>query len=178
MFFYHLSWNNYIFRSRDVRFGSYLRRWRRNVGRKNDVKNDVKTSKLSSCCHARESFYTPRVRRHVLAPVGFTEIPVGYARRHFLAYLTKFSAIFACSWYFRLTRQGVRRPRALHQDVKLTLWSHFDIILRQEPYRTFLARKCSYSCVNLREIKPKCSCRRTSMQEKVIYTGCSVRIEN
>ena len=35
--------------------------------------------------HARESSYTPHVRRHFLAPVGFTEIPVGYARKSVLS---------------------------------------------------------------------------------------------
>ena len=48
--------------------------------RQYDVKNDVKASKSSSRCHTRESSYTPHVRRHSLAPVGFTEIPVRYAR--------------------------------------------------------------------------------------------------
>ena len=38
------------------------------------------TSKSSYWRHAWESSYTPHVRRHFLAPVGFTEIPVGYAR--------------------------------------------------------------------------------------------------
>ena len=41
--------------------------------------NDVKTSKSSYWRHARESSYTPYIRRQFLAPVGFTEIPVGYA---------------------------------------------------------------------------------------------------
>ena len=42
--------------------------------------NDIKTSKSSYRRHTRESSYIPRVRRHFLAPIGFTEIPVGYAR--------------------------------------------------------------------------------------------------
>ena len=75
-----------FFRSRDVRFGSSLIRWRRNFWReltwkwRQDDKNDAKTSKSSYWHRARESSYTPHVRRHFLAPVGFTEIPVGYAR--------------------------------------------------------------------------------------------------
>ena len=42
--------------------------------------NDIKTSKSSYWRHARESSYTPHVKRHFLAPAGFTEISVGYAR--------------------------------------------------------------------------------------------------
>ena len=45
-----------------------------------DVKNDTKTLKSSYWRHARESSYTPHVRRQFLAQVGFTEIPVGFAR--------------------------------------------------------------------------------------------------
>ena len=45
-----------------------------------DVKNDIRTSKSSSWHHARESSYTPCVRRHFLTLVGFTEILIGYAR--------------------------------------------------------------------------------------------------
>ena len=33
--------------------------------------------------HAREWSYTPHVRRHFLATVGFTEMPVGHARKGF-----------------------------------------------------------------------------------------------
>ena len=40
--------------------------------RQHDVKTSKMTSKLSSWRHARESSYIPRVRRHFLAPVGFT----------------------------------------------------------------------------------------------------------
>ena len=47
--------------------------------------NEVKMSKSSYWRHARETSYTPHVRRHFLAPVGFAEIPVGYAR-NILAY--------------------------------------------------------------------------------------------
>ena len=43
-----------------------------------DVKNDVSTSKSS---YWRELSYTPNVRRHFLASVGFMEIPVRYARK-------------------------------------------------------------------------------------------------
>ena len=46
----------------------------------NWCENDVKTSKSSYWRHAWESSYTPRVRRHFLAPVGFMEIRVRYAR--------------------------------------------------------------------------------------------------
>ena len=46
--------------------------------------NDINTSKSSFWRHARESSYTPHVRRHFLAPIGFTEIPVGYARKWLL----------------------------------------------------------------------------------------------
>ena len=52
------------------------------------AKNDVKTSKMMSKSsywrHVRESSYIPHVRRHFLAPVGFTEIPVGYAILRFV----------------------------------------------------------------------------------------------
>ena len=75
-----IFWNNYIFWWRDARFSSYLRCWRWNVWRK----IDVKTSKLSSWHHARELSYTPSVRQYFLVPVGFTEIPVRYARKLFL----------------------------------------------------------------------------------------------
>ena len=44
--------------------------------------NDIKTSKSSYWRHIRELSYTPLVRKHFLAPVGFTEIPVGYARKY------------------------------------------------------------------------------------------------
>ena len=71
-----------LIKSRQVRYGSSLIRWRRNVWRKLPY-NDVKTSKSSYWRKARESSYTPQVRRHFLAPVGFTEIPVGYARNTF-----------------------------------------------------------------------------------------------
>ena len=49
--------------------------------------DDIKTSKSSYWRHARESSYTPHVR-HFLAPVGFTEIPVGYARNTILKFVT------------------------------------------------------------------------------------------
>ena len=71
-----------------VRFGSYLRRW--HVWRKIDInltsrrQNDVKASELSFRHHARESSYTPCLRRHFLAPVRIMEIPVGYARKFLL----------------------------------------------------------------------------------------------
>ena len=76
---------NYI-QSRNVWFGSYLRCWRWNVWRKMTLKWH-QTCKLTSQRHNRrpdiihESRHTPpRVRRHFLAPVGFMEIQVGYAR--------------------------------------------------------------------------------------------------
>ena len=81
-----------FFGSKKVRYGSSLIRWHRNVWRKlswkwcQGVKNEVKTSKSSYWCHARESFYTPHVRRHFLAPVWFTEISVGYAKCFVLVY--------------------------------------------------------------------------------------------
>ena len=43
------------------------------------TQNDVKISKRHPDA-MHESCLTPSVRRHFLAPVGFTEIPVGYAR--------------------------------------------------------------------------------------------------
>ena len=56
----------------------------------NDVKiwrDDVKIwrddIKNTTWRHARESSYTSRVRWHFLAPVGFTEIPVGYSRTRY-----------------------------------------------------------------------------------------------
>ena len=57
-----------FFLSRKVQYGSSLIRWRRNVWRK-------LTWKLS---------YWRHVRRHFLAPVGFREILIGYARNLFL----------------------------------------------------------------------------------------------
>ena len=45
-----------------------------------NMKNDVKTSKLSYWHHALEPSYTPHVRQHFLAPVKFKQILVGYAR--------------------------------------------------------------------------------------------------
>ena len=64
--------------------------------------NDVKTSKMISKSlywrHARESSYTPHVRQYFLAPVGFTEIPVGYARKEFL---TQAKASDFLIWYAR-----------------------------------------------------------------------------
>ena len=86
------SSNNDIFRSRDARFGSYLRRWLQNVRRKmtSTWHQDVKhMSKTTFWRHARESSYTPHVRRHFLALVGFTEILVGYARIFLFAKLLK-----------------------------------------------------------------------------------------
>ena len=52
-------------------------------GRENDVavKNEVK---ISYWHHAQESSYTPHVRQHFLAPIGFTEILVGYAKMFIL----------------------------------------------------------------------------------------------
>ena len=72
-----------FFRLRNVRFGSSLIRWRRKVWRKltwkwhGNVKNDVKTSYWR---HAGESSYTPHVRWHFLAPVGYArkKILLGY----------------------------------------------------------------------------------------------------
>ena len=55
----------HFFRSRNIRFDSFLIRWRRNVWRKlkwkwrQYVKNDVKISTSSYWRHARESSYTP-----------------------------------------------------------------------------------------------------------------------
>ena len=51
------------------------------------AENDAKTYKMTWKRQIRhsdvkhKSSYTPHVRRHFLAPVGFTEIPVGYARK-------------------------------------------------------------------------------------------------
>ena len=62
--------NNYIFQSRNVWFGSYLRCWRCNFWRKmtsiwrqhmqnkQNMQNDVKTSQSTSWHNARESSYT------------------------------------------------------------------------------------------------------------------------
>ena len=79
----NLRSNNYIFYQN--RFGSvpfedvdiemFGGKWRQ------DVQDDVKTSRSSFWRYARELSYTPHVRQHFLAPVGFTEIPVGYARK-------------------------------------------------------------------------------------------------
>ena len=55
--------------------------------------NDVRMSKVTSNHQNRqtdviplESSYTSHVRQHFLVPVGFTEIPVGYARKAFLSH--------------------------------------------------------------------------------------------
>ena len=48
--------------------------------RENDVKTSNITSKSSYWRYARESSYTPHVRRHFLGPIGLTESPFGYAR--------------------------------------------------------------------------------------------------
>ena len=72
--------------------------------------------------YARESSYTPHVRRHFLAPVGFTEIPVGYARK------------------YRLTWAGVRQLSCMTSlrlfDVMTSVFdvmtSVFDIIFSQK----------------------------------------------
>ena len=75
--------------SRKVRYVFSLIRWRRKVWLKltwtwrQNIKNDVQTSKSSYWRCARESSYTPHVRLHFRAPVGFTDIPVGYARNGF-----------------------------------------------------------------------------------------------
>ena len=45
------------------------------------------TSKSSYWHYAWESSYTPHVRQRFLAQVGFTEIPVGYARKTFLLHV-------------------------------------------------------------------------------------------
>ena len=69
-----------FFLSRKVRYGSSLIRWSQKVWRKltwkwrQDVKTDVRIVILTSCMTV-----VPPL------PVGFTEIPVGYARQHFLA---------------------------------------------------------------------------------------------
>ena len=71
---------NYLhFRSRHDRFGFYLRRLHQNVWQKMTSKLTCDVKKTPSH-HARESSFISHVRRHFLAPVGFTEIPVGYAR--------------------------------------------------------------------------------------------------
>ena len=75
-----ICWNNYIFQWRDAPFGSYLRRCRRNVWRKIDISMTWK-SQNSHPDVMHESSYTPCVKRNFLAPVGFTEIPVGYAKK-------------------------------------------------------------------------------------------------
>ena len=85
--FINFTLKSLYFLSRKVRCGSFLIRWRRNVWGKlmwkwrQYVKNDIKMSKSSYWRPAGESSYTPHVRRHFLAAVGFTEIPVGYARK-------------------------------------------------------------------------------------------------
>ena len=74
-----------IFWSRNVWFGSYLRRWHWNVWHKTD---DIKSSKMTSKdqnCHPdvmhESHLIPPRLRWHFLAPIAFTEIPFGYARK-------------------------------------------------------------------------------------------------
>ena len=49
--------------------------------RENDVNTSKMRSKSSYWRHAQESSYSPHVRQHFLAPVGFTEIQVEYARK-------------------------------------------------------------------------------------------------
>ena len=60
----------------------------------NDVKMSKMTSKSLYWHHARESSYIPHVRRHFLAPVRFTKIPVGYARNQFLYLCCRWSQSF------------------------------------------------------------------------------------
>ena len=67
--------------------GKLMWKWRQ------DFQNEVKTSKSSYWRHARETSYTPHVRRHFLAPVGFTEILVGYARIQSLPLLLRLLTI-------------------------------------------------------------------------------------
>ena len=52
--------------------------------REYDIKTSKMMSKSSYWRRARESSYTPHVRRYFLVPVEFTESPVGYARKEFL----------------------------------------------------------------------------------------------
>ena len=64
LFYSILCRNNYIFQSRDVWFGSYLRCWRCNFWRKmistwrQNMLNDIKMSQSTSWHNARESSYT------------------------------------------------------------------------------------------------------------------------
>ena len=77
-----------FFQTRNVWFGSYLQDLDvETIGRK-WWQHDVKTCKMTSKHHNRRPniihvsrLTLPHVRRHFLAPVGFREIPVGYARK-------------------------------------------------------------------------------------------------
>ena len=74
-----------LIRSRDVQFGFYLRRWRRNVWRRIDVNMTSIHQKWRQNCHPdvmhESCLRHPRLRQHFLAPVVPTEIPVGCARK-------------------------------------------------------------------------------------------------
>ena len=84
-----------------------------------DVKNDVETSKTSYWRHARESSYTPHVRRHFLAPVEFTAIPVGYARKCRLTWVCNTLSCMTSIWRF------------WRVDVIVTSWRPFLVRFRQ-----------------------------------------------
>ena len=98
---------------------TFGRNWRQNV------KNDVKTSYRS---HARDSSYTPHVRRHFLAPVGFTEIPVGYARKTVLVCMFSkqwLRPIFTKCFVLANSEDPNQTPRSAAFDLGLYCLSRF-----------------------------------------------------
>ena len=87
------------FRSRKVRFGSYLRHWR-NVGGKWHQNWHHTVQKTSW----QDSSYTPL---HFLATVSHVEIPVGYSRKGG-------SNVKVIQWYFLFTSICVTSVTYLH----------------------------------------------------------------
>ena len=93
LFYQFYAQNNYFFfRSRNVRLATLLYVEIETFGG-NWRENDIKTSKLISKHQNRHPYVMhesrltpPHVRRCFLAPVGFTEISVGYAKIYFLVH--------------------------------------------------------------------------------------------
>ena len=82
-YFINFTLKQLHFQSRNVRFGSYLWRWRRNVSRKMTPKPTSKRQMdvLTSCTR---DVLLPPCKSQFLASVNNTDNPVGYARTYFL----------------------------------------------------------------------------------------------
>ena len=108
--FLQLSWHmgNFVsfapkylhFGSRNIWFGCYLRRWRWNFWQKMTSQTDIMMSKRHPDVMHESCLTPPHLTIHFLALVGFTEIPVGYARNDSSAQL-KITENLA--WYARKT---------------------------------------------------------------------------